>query len=243
MKPVSAGKLSLLVATGLMYLSCSASAQESAYEDLNACVSGEQKMLTLKGAGAGALAGLTAGLFTKKKEDALIGAAVGAAAGGIAGFATAYYTAIDTCRKKNPNWIPESTIERTKSFKQVKAEMKYKPTEGIRTKVRKVEMPATASAGSTVDVTSTFVVMTPDGAETPVVVERKLFVINDGKETALAFPQKNPDERTVEAGENKDVTRLTIAPETKPGTAYRVEFGVASGTSQPSTVSSTISVI
>ena len=43
-------------------------------------------------------------------------AAIGAVVGGAAGFATAYFTAIDTCYKQNPAWIPESKIERTKAY-------------------------------------------------------------------------------------------------------------------------------
>ncbi|TCG02291.1 hypothetical protein BZM27_54150 [Paraburkholderia steynii] len=54
------------------------------------------------------MTGFAAMLVSNKKNDALKGAAVGAAVGGIAGFATAYYTAIDTCYKKNPSWVPES---------------------------------------------------------------------------------------------------------------------------------------
>lgn len=240
---LSAKKLSLLVATGLMYLSCTVSAQESANDELDSCVQSEQIALTAKGIGAGALAGLTAALFTKKKEDAITGAVIGAAAGGVAGFATAYYTAVDTCYKKNPDWMPESKIERTKSYKQVKAELKYKPSEGIKTLVRKVELPATAKAGSTVDINSTFVVLTPNGAEAPVTVQRKLFVIKDGKETPVAFPAKDTEERTVEAGESRDITRLKLAPEEKPGTAYRVEYSVVSGKSTPSAVSATVNII
>ena len=54
--------------------------------------------------------------------------------GGIAGFATAYYTAVDTCFKKNPAWLPESDIQHTKDYDKVKREIRYKPSQGIVTR-------------------------------------------------------------------------------------------------------------
>ena len=185
---LSASKLFLLIPTALLYLSGAASAQESVIEAQNACVHDEQVSSTVKGGGAGLLTGLGAGLLSGKKDNAVKGAAIGAAVGGAAGFALAYYTTIETCNKKNPIWIPESKIERTKNYEQVKKETKYKPSEGIKAQVRKIEMPISTSPGVTVDidVNSTFIVLTPDGAETAVVLERKLFVVDEnGKETIV----------------------------------------------------------
>ena len=150
-------------------------AQESANAELDACVRDEQIALTAKGAGLGALAGLSATLFSGNKDDALKKAAIGAAVGGAAGFATAYFTAIDTCFKKNPSWIPESKIERTQDYAEAKKAANYKPSQGIKVQAVKLVMPSKAKAGSTLDATSRFYVLTPDGAETEVTIERKLF--------------------------------------------------------------------
>lgn len=72
-----------LLPTALIYLSGTAFAQESAYADLDACVQGEPISMAAKGAGVGALTGLAAGLFSKKKENAVKGAAIGAVVGGV----------------------------------------------------------------------------------------------------------------------------------------------------------------
>ena len=226
----------------LLCLSVAAHAQESVYPDLDACVKDEQIALTAKGAGAGAIAGLAAALFSNKKQDPLKSAVIGAAVGGAAGFATAYFTAIDTCYKKNPSWIPESKIERTKAYAQVKKETKYQPAEGIKAQATKISMPASAKSGEALDITSTFIVLTPDGAETPVTLERKLFAIVEGKETPLTFTGKNTEERTVEPGEHKDTARLPIPADAKAGTQYRYEFGVSAGGKPVSSVSSIVTV-
>lgn len=235
-------RLATSVATALMLLSVSVHAQESANADLDACVKEQQIQLTAKGAATGAIAGLGAAMFSNKKEDALKKAAIGAAVGGAAGFATAYFTAIDTCYKKNPSWIPESKIERTKAYDQVKKETKYKPTEGIKAQATKIAMPSTIKAGTALDIASTFIVLTPNGAETQVTLERKLFAIMDGKETQVTFTGKNHEERIVEPGEHQDSARLQIPSDAKAGTQYRYEFGVTADGKPLSSVTSTVTV-
>lgn len=238
----TARKLAASTVAALMCLSTVAHAQESANNDLDACVKEQQIALTAKGAGAGAIAGLGTALFSKNKNDALKNAAIGAVVGGAAGFATAYFTAIDTCYKKNPNWIPESKIERTKAYAQVKKEAKYKQSEGIKTQATKIAMPTTIKAGEALDIASTFIVLTPNGAETPVTLERKLFAIVEGKETPLTFTGKTNEERTLEPGEHKDTAHLPIPPDAKTGTQYRYEFGVIAGGKPVSSVTSTVTV-
>ncbi len=228
--------------TAMLCLSTAAYAQESANADLDACVKEQQIALTAKGAGVGAIAGLGTALFSKNKNDALKNAAIGAVVGGAAGFATAYFTAIDACYKKNPSWIPESKIERTKAYALVKKETKYKPSEGIKAQATKIAMPGTIKAGEALDIASTFIVLTPNGAETPVSIERKLFAILDGKETPLTFTGKNNEERTVEPGEHQDTAHLPIPPDAKAGTQYRYEFGVTAGGKSASSVTSTVTV-
>ena len=217
-------------------------AQESANAELDACVRDEQIALTAKGAGLGAMAGLGASLFSGSPEEALKKAAIGAAVGGAAGFATAYFTAIDTCFKKNPSWIPASKIERTHNYAEVKKATKYKPSEGIKARATKMEMPATAKPGSTLDIASTFYVLTPQETEIEVTIERKLFSIVDGKETPITFNGKTLEQRTLQPGEHKDMARLPIPAKAQAGTQYRVEFSISAGGKPASTVQATVTV-
>ncbi|GAB2873429.1 hypothetical protein GCM10027093_06230 [Paraburkholderia jirisanensis] len=224
--------------TGMLFLTSGAYAQESANDDLNSCVRKEQILTTAKGAGIGALTGLTAMLATHKKEDALKGAVIGAAVGGIAGFATAYYTAVNTCFKKNPAWIPESDIQRTRSYDEVKKQIKYKKSQGIVTRAESVTIDGPVKADGLAVVNSDFILMTPDGAEAPVTVERKLYVVgDDGKETQVEFPGHASEQHTFEPGEQKDTVRVPVPHDAKPGSAYRVEFSVAAD-NQPASVAS-----
>ncbi len=217
-------------------------AQESANAELDACVRDEQIALTAKGAGLGALAGLSATLFSGNKDDALKKAAIGAAVGGAAGFATAYFTAIDTCFKKNPSWIPESKIERTQDYAEAKKAANYKPSQGIKVQAVKLVMPSKAKAGSTLDATSRFYVLTPDGAETEVTIERKLFSIVDGNETQVTFNGKTTEQRTMQPGGHNDTARLPIPAKAQAGTKYRIEFSVSAGGKPASTVQATVTV-
>jgi len=221
--------------------------QESANADLDSCVTQEQTILTAKGAGMGLVAGLGAAFFGKNKDDsvkkAAIGAAVGTAVGAAAGFATAYYTAVDTCFKKNPSWVPESKIERTKQYDQVKKDIKYNAKrDGEKAVAVKVDMPPTAKAGEKIEMATRFVAMTPTGSEAHVKVERKLVAISEGKETIVPFPGQTKEERTVEAGENVDLSHLPIPSEAKTGSQYRYEFSVSMADKPASIASQTVTV-
>jgi len=236
--------VSYLIAIALLSSAGAVSAQESAYADLDACTKGEQIKLTAKGALTGALAGFGAAFLSGKKDDAAKAAVLGAAVGGAAGFATAYYNAIGTCYKANPSWKPESNIGRdqNKSYTQVNKENNYKPKEGIKVLTKQMEMATTVKPGTNLDINSTFDVMTPDGAETVVVIERKLFVIEDGKESPLNFPGTASESRTLEAGRNKDSVKLPIPAEAKAGSVYRVEFSAAASGKAPAIISKTVTV-
>ncbi|CAN0621682.1 conserved membrane protein of unknown function [Burkholderia multivorans] len=226
------------VATGTLFLASGAYAQESANDDLNSCVRKEQIVTTAKGAGIGALTGLAAMLVSNKKDDAVKGALIGAAVGGAAGFATAYYTAIGTCYQKNPSWIPESEIQRTKSYDKVKKSIRYKPSQGIITRAGTVDVTGPVKAEGQAVVNSTFILMTPDGAEAPVTIERKLYIVgDDGKETLVQFPGHASEQRTFEPGEQRDTVRIPIPHDAKAGNAYRIEFSVAAD-GKPASVAS-----
>lgn len=221
-----------------------APAQESAYADLNECTKKEQINATVKGAAVGALAGLGAAFLSGKKDKAPQAAVVGAVVGGAAGFAVAYYNSIQTCYKLNPSWIPESQLERDpqKSYAQIIEEYKYQPSEGIKVKAKNINMPDSIKSGATLDITTTYDLMTPDGAEAPILVDRKLFSVTDGQETALSFPGKTSEERMVAPGRSKDTVKLSIPKEAKPGEIYRVEFTVSSQGKNPSVISKSTKV-
>jgi hypothetical protein len=231
--------------SAVLLLASQANAQESAYVDLNACTKNEQIKLTTQGAVAGALAGLGGALFSGHKDKAGKAALAGAVGGGAIGFATAYYTAIDTCRKLNPSWIPESNLVRDpgKSYAQVKKENGYSASSGTTLLLRDMAMQREAKPGDSVAIDTVYDVMTPDGAETAVVFSRKLFVVADGQEKLVPFPLAASTTRTVEAGRNKESMTLPISAETKAGTVYRVELSATAGDKSPVTTSKSVTVI
>ncbi|RQW26593.1 hypothetical protein EHS17_09370 [Rhodobacteraceae bacterium CH30] len=231
--------LSVMTLSGQLY------AAESAYEDLNSCAIKEQVIMTAKGAGIGALTGFGAALLSGKKDDMVKGALIGAVGGGVAGFATAYYTALETCHKKNPDWIPEAQLERTKSYEQVKKELKYSKKNGLIAKPNKLNTPETIKAGESFDVGSTYYVMTPDGAEVSVVIERRLFIVKDGQETAVYFPvnPKDKDPRVVEPGAYTDSVKLMTPSGLKEGDVLKVEVGISVEGKKASLISKTVKIV
>jgi hypothetical protein len=234
-----------ILAIGLNFFSISAMAQESAYADLDACTKGEQMRLAGKGAVIGLLGGLGGAFASGNKDKAAKAALIGAAAGGAAGWATAYYTAIDTCKKMNPSWIPESSLVRdtSKSYAQVKKEHNYKPNDGILVKVQDINMPTSVRPGEGIAVDTVFDVMTPNDAETSVVLNRKLFVNAGGKEEQLAFPANGNATRTVEAGRNHEKLTVPVPPGAVSGAVYRVEMSASAGGKPPVTLSKSVTVI
>lgn len=223
-------KCNSVVAVLLLSFSTVAFSQESAYADLDSCTKNEQLKNTMKGAAAGALTGFGAALLGGKKDKAGQAALIGAVAGGAVGFATAYYSAVDTCYKKNPSWIPESKLVRdpNKSYKDVVKEYNYKTKDGIKVQLKSVDVASTVKAGSSLPISVTVDVMTPDGAETPVVIEHKLFVIENGKENPLPFPNATVGKaRVMEAGRTNSVEQLPIPADSTVGTMYRLDVSVA----------------
>ena len=221
-------------------------AQESVNKDLDECIKKERIAITAKGAGIGALGGFAKSMLAsnddKKSSETSKNVLVGAAAGGAIGLAVSYYTAVDRCYKKNPKWIPESKIERTKSYKQTVAELGYKPSMGTIARAKRVAMPETIQPGGVLEITSTFQVMTPNGSETAVTIERKLYAMADGKETVLPFTGKGTEERTVEPGEHSAVDHVPVPADVAAGTAFRIEYLVSADKKPPSTASATVTV-
>lgn len=220
-------------------------AQESAYADLDACTRSEQIKSTAKGAAVGLFAGFATALLTGKNEDAKKAALIGAAGGAAIGFATAYYNAIDTCKKKNPNWITEANLVRdpSKSLKQVKDEHRYLPRNGVMVALQGIDASTQVRPGEPIALDTVYDLMTPDDAEASVVFERKLFVLTDGDETEVPFPQTGRFERTVQAGRSRESMVLPTPPDATPGTVYRVLMSAAAGGKAPVVLSKNITVI
>jgi hypothetical protein len=239
------GIRTVLFAVGLNCVAAGAMAQESAYASLDACTTGEQVGMAAKGAAIGLLGGLGGALMSGKKDKAAKAALIGAAVGGAAGWATAYYTAVDTCKKMNPSWIPESQLVRdpSKSYKQVKQEHHYKPNDGTLVKVWDIDMPTSIRPGEAIPVDTVFDVMTPDDAETRVVIDRKLFVKTEGQENQVPFPVNGSATRTVEAGRNHEKLSVPVPGSATSGTVYRVEMTASAGGKPPVTLSRNVTVI
>jgi len=229
----------------LSAFTANAIAQESAYADLDACTKNEQIKLTVKGAAMGAFAGLGASFLSGNKDKAAKAAVLGAAGGGAIGFATAYYTAIDTCKKLNPNWVTESKLVRdpAKSYAQVVKENHYSPKDGIAVRMQKMDVPSQTKAGTDVTVDTTYDVMTPDGAEAPVTFSRKLYVLADGVEKEMTFPEKDTVTRTVEAGRSKESIKIPVPADMKAGSVYRIMMTAGAVGSSPVTISKNVAVI
>jgi len=225
--------------------SAGALAQESAYASLDACTKDEQIRLTAKGAALGMVTGLGGALFSGKKDKALKAGVIGAVAGGAAGFATAYYTAIDNCNKKNPQWITESSLVRdpSRNYKQVKKEHGYQANEGVKVHLNDVVVPASVQPGERFAIDTVFDLMTPTDAEAEVQFQRKLFVTTDGQEKEMPFPSASSATRVVEAGRSKETIQLPTPPDAIKGTTYRIEISAAAGGKPPAMLSRSVSVI
>lgn len=245
MPTLRAAKKYAILAVILQAFAGHAIAQESAYADLDACTKSEQIKLTVKGAAMGAFAGLGGAFLSGNKDKAAKAAVIGAAAGGGIGFATAYYTAIDTCKKLNPSWITESKLVRdpSKSYAQVVKENRYSPKDGIAVRMQNMDVVSQTKPGTDVAIDTTYDVMTPNGAETPVTFSRKLYVIADGAEKQVPFPQAESVTRTVEAGRSKESMKLPVPADIKAGTVYRIVITAGAAGSSPVTISKNVAVI
>ena len=237
--------VSIVALASMLAMMGIAHAAESAYADLNECTRQEQIKLTAKGAAIGALGGFASSMLSGKKDDAGKASVTGAVVGGVAGFAISYFNAFQTCINLNPSWIPESQIVRDESLKynQIIKEYKYnKKKDGIKVLTKKLNVPDKTKTGTSLNAVTTFDVMTPDGAETKVVIVRKLFVIEDGKETVLPYPGKASDERTVDVGRSIISDKIAIPPDLKVGTVLRFEVSVAALGQAPVFKTKTITV-
>lgn len=237
-----------LFAVAMYVFSASVSAQESANAELDACVTDQQVRMAAKGALIGIAGGLGTNMFSNKKDKkdkALKAAVIGGVVGAAGGFATAYYTAFAKCTSKHPEWIVESNLVRdnNKSYKQVNQENRYNARDGIVVLLKKIDAPQSVQPGQRFPIDSTFDLMTPNGAETEVQFQRKLFVIADGQEAEMQFPLASTATRVVEAGRSHEVIHVPTPSDAPKGTMYRVEISALAGDKPAVVQSTTVTVI
>lgn len=200
-------------------------AQEAVTTDLDSCINTEKISFTVKGAAVGALTGLMSSFLSGKKDTAGKNAVIGAVAGGAIGFATAYYKAAGICMDKNPSWVPESKIQRKNNYKEILKEFKYTSSMGNFIYLRKLEIPISVSPGKNIEISSKYVVLTPDSGEVMVRIERKLFIIDENKkEEEIPFFGKGIEERVVANGEETDTVRIPVSVDAPTGSSFRIEY-------------------
>jgi len=207
-------------------------AAESADDALNSCVKQKQVTGALTGAVLGALAGFFSG--SDKKGTT---AAIGAAAGSLAGWGYAAYTANKACITEHPEWIPESKLERVADYKTVLQEESYDPKkDGIKLRVASIDGPSKVKSKDKAEILTTFILLTPDGAESKVLLTRKLFLTSNGEgEKEVEYPGSKTDSRTFEPGRITDAVSPIIYGAT--GDKLRYEVSVSDGSNIVSTMS------
>lgn len=209
-------------------VSTTASAGQSVTSDLNDCITQKILSSTAKGVVAGALTGWLSAKAVGKKEDAGKAALIGAAAGGALGYVKAWNKAVDSCKNEHPDWVPESDIKRSPNYEAVVAEFNYKPPQKDSIAVvRPLQMPDPVKPGDTASIKAKFVILTPDGGEAKVKIDRKFFIITDSQEESLSFPGKDSEDRIVENGEQMDEFNLPIAKDVPVGTKIRVQYAIS----------------
>ena len=218
-----------IVASVVSALGANAWAAESVTPELDKCINQKKISYTAKGAVAGALMGfLSAKASGKNKEDERKAALIGAVAGGGLGFLTAWNKAVDACKNEHPDWVVESGITRSPNYDAVVAEFNYKPPQKDSVAVvRPLQVPESVTPGDTASIQAKFVILTPDGGEAKVKIDRKFFVIADGQEESLSFPGRDSEDRVVENGEQVDEFNLPIDEEVPVGTKIRVQYAIS----------------
>ena len=108
------------------------------------------------------------------------------------------------------------------------AEFNYKPPQKNSVAVvRPLQVPESVTPGDTASIQAKFVILTPDGGEAKVKIDRKFFVIADGQEESLSFPGRDSEDRVVENGEQVDEFNLPIDKEVPVGTKIRVQYAIS----------------
>lgn len=219
----------LIVASMVSVLGANTWAGESVTSELDKCINQKQISYTAKGAMAGALAGFLGARAAGKKEDERKAALIGAVVGGGMGYLTAWNKAVGACKKEHPDWVVESDITRSANYDAIVAEFNYKsPQKDSVAVVRPLQIPEFVKPGDTAAIQAKFVILTPDGGEAKVKIERKFFVIvGEGQEEPIAYPGKDSEDRVVENGEQVDAFNLPIHKDVPVDTKIRVQYSIS----------------
>lgn len=238
---VLAGLLPGLMASPLLH------AQESANRALEQCIRGQQRSSGAIGGLLGALGGLGLHLGRSSEDRSTerggISVSLGAGAGSALGLASAYFNAAGACFKKHPEWLPESRLERGQDVNGLMHDTGYRPEQGLLARSTQVDMPAQARPDSAVEVRSRFILLTPDGAEAAVQIERLLFAVVEGQESALPLPAQAREQRVLPPGEHLDLVHLPIPKDAPLGTIYRLEFRIRVGEQPVSSAQAQVRVL
>lgn len=223
-------------------------AQQSASAALDECIRGQQRSSGLTGGLLGALGGLGIHLGRRNGDDrgnerGGVSISLGAGTGGALGLASAYFNATGACFKQHPEWVPESRLERGQDYDTLVQQTAYRPEQGLLARSTQVEMPAQARPETAVEVRSRFILLTPDGAEASVQIERRLFAVVEGQENALPLPAQAQEKRVLPPGEHLDLVRLPIPKDAPLGTVYRLEFRISVGEQPASSAQAQVQVI
>lgn len=217
----------LIVASVLSLLGANTWAGQSVTPDLDKCITQKKISYTATGAIAGALTGWLAAKATGK-EDERKAALIGAVAGGGMGYLTAWNKAVNVCKKEHPDWVVESDITRSANYDAVVAEFNYAPPqEDSVAVVRPLQMTESVKPGDTASIQAKFVILTPDGGEAKVKIERKFFVVVDDKDEPISYPGRDSEDRVVENGEQVDEFSLPIDKEVPVGSKIRVQYAIS----------------
>jgi len=218
-------------------------AQQSAHAELDACVRAEQRSKARQGAVLGFLGGLMGGALggigsSRQDSGGSVGiqVGVGTAGGGALGWAVAYYTAVDTCLQKHPQWIPASQLLRQADYADTLSRHAYEPAQGPRAQALGIDGPAHVAPGTDLLLQGRLLLLTPLGDEASVEIERRFYVRADGEEHALRHLGHTQEQRVLSAGEHLDSARLPIPKELPAGVEFRYELIVRLAGQVPSAV-------
>jgi hypothetical protein len=228
----------------LLALPLAAGAQESVNAQLDACIREQQRAASVQGAALGALGKLSSALLSRRDERRSEGRQLALSVGGGSGMglASAWFKAAGSCYEQHPDWIPASQLQRSADYAQAIAETGYRPEQGLLLQLRALQMPDRVRAGAQLEIRSSFILLTPQGEEAEVRIERRLFAIADGQEQALAFTGHARETRVLAPGESQDLARLPIPREVPVGVTYRYEFSVSAAGLPTRSLSATVQV-
>lgn len=234
-----------LTCCALFVAAASVLAQQSVTAALDTCIRAEQRESTGLGGVLGGLLGLGVGAGERDSGSSglRLRVGLGAGAGAALGLASAHFYAVERCFRKHPDWMPASQISAREDFIAAALQAGWRREDGLWVQISSVELPATARPDSRLQLNARFLVLTPDGAEARVLIERLLFVTVEGKEHPLPMPALASEERVFAPGGHHEQLQLPIPANAPLGVSYRVEFRLSPAGGAASRASASVRVI